>query len=69
MYNALKPQYHKTGEMVDTPNGPSPVVAVSWQLLGQAKDMEDAKAKYGGHPVLSWINPFNLVRVEKGGVE
>lgn len=42
MKNVLRPTYIAIGDWF----------AVRWVVIGQARDMDDAKAKFGGHPVL-----------------
>jgi len=45
MFNALKPIYHPQGENF----------RVTWEVLGIAFSMADAKKRYGGYPVLELI--------------
>jgi len=37
---------------------PGDTFTVSWREIGTAIDMQDAIAKYGGHPVLEFIKPL-----------
>lgn len=55
MYRVLKPRYEKTGEVTQTPEGPMRWHRVIWVDVGMARDMPDAKAKFGGYPVLEFI--------------
>lgn len=45
MFYVLKPIYTKVGEFF----------RVDWETIGTAVDMEDAKRRYGGHPVLEAV--------------
>jgi hypothetical protein len=51
-YQVLKPNFIRTGEV--TPTG-QPYYRVEWTVVGQAKDMEDAKRQFGGTPVLQRV--------------
>lgn len=52
-YNVLVPVYHKTFEKAEVAPGVfKDVCAVSWRVLGQADSMAEAKAAFGGYPVL-----------------
>lgn len=42
MRNVLKPTYIPIGDWF----------AVRWVVIGQARDLADAKAKFGGYPVM-----------------
>lgn len=52
MYRVLKPVYTKTGEVTYSTEGPMRWHTVEWQDIGRAEDLDDAKRKYGGYPVL-----------------
>lgn len=59
MYRVLstRPETEKTGESFMQPNGEIGRWhrVVAWRELGTAKDMEDARQKFGGRPVLEFI--------------
>jgi hypothetical protein len=58
MYRVLRdyPRTERTGEVTVTPDGTTRWHAVTdWPVLGTAKDMAEAKAKFGGYPVLEQI--------------
>lgn len=51
------PRLEKTGETTQTPEGLIRWNRVSeWIHVGYAESMEDAKAKFGGYPVLERID-------------
>ncbi len=52
MYRVLEPVYTKTGEVTMTKDGPLRWHTVQWRDIGAAENLEDAKRKYGGYPVL-----------------
>lgn len=54
MFQVLKPRYERTGEILYRGDGSQiPIERVAeWQVLGQASSMDDAKAQFGGAPVL-----------------
>lgn len=57
-YRVLKdcPRLEKTGETTQTPDGLIRWHRVSeWIHQGFAADMQDAKAKFGGYPVLEFV--------------
>lgn len=51
MYQVLKPIYEKTGDL--TPSGKEYWRVRDWQIIGTAKNMEDAKRRHYA-PVLHW---------------
>lgn len=64
-YQVLKPVYHPTGEFQirSDKSGRSSKVEyfrIEWDVVGPADSMEDAKRRYGGHPILEktslWLN-------------
>ncbi len=61
MYRVLKPTYERTGESIQTAEGPLHWHRVTHADLGVAKDMRDALKKFprcivnGYSPVLEWI--------------
>ncbi len=54
MFQVLKPRYERTGEILYRGDGSQiPIERVAeWQVLGHATNMSDAKAQFGGYPVL-----------------
>lgn len=56
MQTALKPKYHSAGFFTEFNKRGEQVKVeyfhVSWLPLGPCTDMEDAKKRYGGYPVL-----------------
>jgi hypothetical protein len=64
-YRVLLPIYEKTGEVTERPGGKP----VHWErierfvVLGGASDMEQAKEKFGGAPILEWVNPKTPIRI------
>ncbi len=52
MFFVLREVYTKAREK--TPQGQD-VYELSWKCIGDAFSMEDAKRKYGGHPVLEAV--------------
>lgn len=54
MFQVLKPRYERTSEILYRGDGSQiPIERVAeWQVLGQATSMADAKARFGGYPVL-----------------
>lgn len=55
VYRVLKPRYSKTGETTQTPDGLIKWYRVDWVDLGVANSYEEARAKFGGRPVLERI--------------
>lgn len=46
-YRVLRPRYSKTGETTQTPDGVIRWEKVEWVDIGPARDMQEAKSKYG----------------------
>ena len=63
MYRVLTPIFEKTGEVTYKTVGNGTYQTqwerVTWIERGLAADMEDAKAKFGGSPVLDWIRQIH----------
>lgn len=59
MNQVLKPRYERTGEMMARKDGSLVAVerVAEWIVLGLAETMAEAKARFGGAPVLQHINP------------
>jgi len=59
MYTTLKPKYTSAGLFTEYNKRGEQVKVeywrVSWERLGPCKDMEDAKATFGGSPVLESV--------------
>jgi hypothetical protein len=58
MYRVLstRPQTERSGEVTHSPEGEIKWHRVkAWPELGTAKDMQEAREKFGGRPVLQWI--------------
>lgn len=55
MFRVLRPKYIKTGETTQTPDGLIKWNAVEWVHQGYAESLEEAKAKFGGYPVLELV--------------
>ena len=58
MFRVLKdmPRTEKTGEATQTPDGLIRWRRVAeWPHQGFAENMAEAKAKFGGYPVLEWV--------------
>lgn len=63
MYDVLTPARFPTGEVwwVHSREGgsmPLEWYRMEWRKIGRAIDMEDAKKRYGGSPVLSPVFPI-----------
>jgi hypothetical protein len=63
MYKVLstRPKTERTGEVTTGPDG-EPIKwhrVTSWPELGTAKDMEEARRKFGGRPVLEYIGKIH----------
>jgi len=60
-YNVLRPIHTGTGTYFTTIDAKTGQMvkrewyATAWQRLGTALSMEDAKAQFGGAPVLEWV--------------
>lgn len=55
VYRVLKPRYEKTGEVTQTPEGPIRWYRVDWIHQGYADNYADARARFGGRPVLEYV--------------
>ena len=57
-FAVLRPVFQKTGQPTpwNCPAEPSVWHRVEWTQIGTATSMEDAKRKFGGHPVLEEID-------------
>lgn len=53
-YDVLRPIYWRTPYLAaeSTPSRPVHLYRVQWLCVGTAFDLEDAKARFGGSPVL-----------------
>lgn len=55
MYTALREIYTKTRETIAVDGRNLPVYAVSWKVLGTCMTYAEARARFGGRPVLEEI--------------
>jgi hypothetical protein len=70
MFKVLRATYWPTGQTTEIPGGP-PIhwQRVNWRCIGEARDMQEAIAKYGGRPVLEWIGEQPVHYVQEGAPE